>query len=384
MAKNTATRNGYTYKKISRTVGHTLNENGIEIPVEKIFYGKTIKECEQKYQDYLRKMNLGITTEKQYFGIVAESWIYDFFLKDDTLKPQTKELYVNRWNGYVKPSGIYHLELTRVTASVMQKFYNNLECPESAKKCINKMMKRFYKYLALEYGIRNFTGSLTIPKDKNFEDDSEITVWTDAELKTITTSFGKAQEGFRLRFLIVLAINTGARISELLGLKYSDFTDEGLKIQRQIQNVATIKKDEKSEHKLKVQPLKTASSKRTIPLNENVIRELELHRQWQRKDMLMFGYRSEYVFTTYTGGFYDRRNVTTALDRYYKRIGIKPKNFHVYRHTFGSNHCASGIPIQTTSALLGHSNISTTAKYYINVSIDEKQKAVDTLLSNIG
>ena len=138
MAKNTATRNGYTYKKISRTVGHTLNENGIEIPVEKIFYGKTIKECEQKYQDYLRKMNLGITTEKQYFGIVAESWIYDFFLKDDTLKPQTKELYVNRWNGYVKPSGIYHLELTRVTASVMQNFTTILSALNQQRNVLTK------------------------------------------------------------------------------------------------------------------------------------------------------------------------------------------------------------------------------------------------------
>ena len=72
--------------------------------------------------------------------------------------------------------------------------------------------------------------------------------------------------------------------------------------------------------------------------------------------------------------------VNLHCDRYYDRIGIEHKGFHTYRHTFGTNLCRNGIPIQTASALLGHEDISVTAKYYVNVGLDQKQEAVDSLV----
>ena len=107
--------------------------------------------------------------------------------------------------------------------------------------------------------------------------------------------------------------------------------------------------------------------------------ELQKHKLWQKKEMMKNGYRTEYIFTTDSGGFYDKRNINTACNRYYKKIGIEPKGFHTYRHTFGTMLCNRGIPIQTASVLLGHSDINITAKYYINVSLDEKTKAVNAL-----
>ena len=55
-----------------------------------------------------------------------------------------------------------------------------------------------------------------------------------------------------------------------------------------------------------------------------------------------------------------------------------------YRHTFGTNLCRQGVPIQTASKLLGHDDISTTAKYYVNVSADEKARAIETLELNLA
>ena len=77
-------------------------------------------------------------------------------------------------------------------------------------------------------------------------------------------------------------------------------------------------------------------------------------------------------------------NVRTALNRYYKKIGVDEKNIHAYRHTFGTNLCRQGVPIQTASKLLGHDDISTTAKYYVNVSADEKARAIETLALNLA
>jgi integrase len=76
--------------------------------------------------------------------------------------------------------------------------------------------------------------------------------------------------------------------------------------------------------------------------------------------------------------------VRTALNRYYQRIGVEEKNIHAYRHTFGTNLCRQGVPIQTASKLLGHDDISTTAKYYVNVSDEEKARAIEKLAVNLA
>ena len=60
------------------------------------------------------------------------------------------------------------------------------------------------------------------------------------------------------------------------------------------------------------------------------------------------------------------------------------KGFHTYRHTFGTNLCRKGVAIQIASSLLDHADINVTAKYYVDVSQDEKQQAVDLLSSIVN
>lgn len=371
--------NGKPYYRLQKVVGYKTNKAGNKVPVKKVFYGKNKKEAEEKYRAYLAKKNAGLENKKQYFGIMADSWIYTFLVNEPKLKDRTKDLYITAWNNHVVPSDIYHLPLDEVTAGTIQRFYNSLACSGNVIATINKVMSRFYKYLVTEgYATHNITAALTLKKDKE-KTSEDIVIWNEEELNTILHSFDKAQNGFRLRFLIILGTFTGCRISELLGLKYSDITDKGLRVSRQVVNTPTFERGKKTTHNLEIGELKSASSYRTIPLNDVVIEELKKHQLWQKKEMLKNGYRTEYIFTTDSGGFYDKRNINTACNRYYKKIGIEPKGFHTYRHTFGTMLCNRGVPIQTASVLLGHSDINITAKYYINVSLDEKTKAVNAL-----
>lgn len=95
--------------------------------------------------------------------------------------------------------------------------------------------------------------------------------------------------------------------------------------------------------------------------------------------MLSNGYRTEYLFTTNTGNHYYRRSISNACSRYYKIIGVEYKGFHTYRHTFGTNLCRHGENIVVAATLLGHKDINVTAKYYINVDVNERQLAVEKL-----
>ena len=89
------------------------------------------------------------------------------------------------------------------------------------------------------------------------------------------------------------------------------------------------------------------------------------------------GYHTDYLFTTKNGTFYYKRNVRRSLLRTCKRVGIDPQTFHSFRHTFGTNLSRTGVQIEDTSKLLGHADVSTTTRYYVDVDAQKKLKAVE-------
>lgn len=382
MAKKTnCTINGKEYYRLRKTVGKRMNEQGQEVPIVKNFYGESKSDALQQYQDYMDKKKQGVDTSKQYFGIVADNWLHAFFLKDEKLASSTRDLYFSAWKKYIVPSDLYHMPLEEVSTSTLQNLYNSMGCPASSLACINKLMKRFYKYLDHEGLSRDITGALVVPSAGKKKEGKEVVVWTDEEAQAILSGFDHAQHGFRLRFLVIMAYFTGCRISELLGVRYEDFNleEKTLSIRRQIVEEPTFSRSGATEYELKEGNLKSLASYRIIPIDDYMTAALVKHRAWHREEQLKNGYRSEYVFTTSTGGFYYRKSVSQALNRYYKKIGVPCKGIHTYRHTFGTNLCRKGVPIQTASSLLGHSDINVTAKYYISVGMDEKRRAVELL-----
>lgn len=379
MAKKTnCTINGRDYYRITKVVGRKLNDKGVEVPVRKTFYGDSKKDAEDKYQKFMEKKAAGLETKTQYFGVLADSWISEFFAHDRSLKDSSKSRYLAAWNRTIKKLDLYHSPLDEITAKTLQTAYNDLVASGtkiSELEQANKLLVRFYKYLEIEGLGRNFTSSLTLPKDKINAADEEIVVWSDAEIKTILGSLDKADNRFRLRFLIVLAYYTGCRKSELLALKYSDITPDGVRITKTLAEVSDGLSNGKMKTRLSVTDPKTSCSVRTIPVDSIVYEELKRHKEWHKKEQIRKGYRSDFIFTTDSGEFYNNKNLDRALERYYKRINIEPKTMHTYRHTYGTNLCRAGYPIETARELLGHESIETTAKYYVRVNVESKREA---------
>ena len=329
---------------------------------------------------------MNIDNSKQFFGILADHWLYDFLANDESISNNTIRLYISTWNKYIKPSEIYHLPLEEISAGTIQRLYNKLSktgCPNSALHTINKVMSRFYKHLVHQrLAPADFTSTLKVPKLK-VEEERHVITWTDDELYTILHSFEKAQKGFRLRFLVVLATYTGLRISELLGVRYENIvkTDKGyvLKVRQQVSNITTYNSDGSKSTRLGLKSLKSRRSYRTIPLNDIVMDELRIHRAWHREEAFRKQYELDFIFTTESGNLYDQHNCDAACKRYYERIGVKYKSFHCYRHTFGTNLHRLGVPIIEAAELMGHKDTSVTEIYYISTSDDKKRSAIEML-----
>lgn len=393
----------YNYFRFEKTIGTKINKDGEVVPNRVQFTGKTKTEAEAKYNLYLQS-NAANKGADESFGVLVENWFYDFFGPDSNYTNGTKARYYRDWEKNMKNSAISAMKLKDVTAQTIQSFYNSLDCSTSAIRRIHNLLRQFFRYCEMEGIGRDCTGVLKVPQKDNgkeYTGEDNVIVWDDAELEMIMSSFDMANDRFRLRFLIVAAYNTGCRIGELLGLKYSDFSvqERTVKILRQVKEEEDVSRSSGKTHtnNLVTAPLKTASSRRTIPLNEVIISEFKHHKKWHEADMKKNNYRTEYVFTTSTGKFYDKKNIRRGLYSYYDAIGIEPvdvkiiekkgkkksepvfKSIHTYRHTFATNLAKKGVPIQTVSALLGHSDINMTTKYYIGIAISDKMKAVELL-----
>ena len=193
------------------------------------------------------------------------------------------------------------------------------------------------------------------------------------------TNFDKADNRFRLKLLLILAYNTGCRISELLAIKYSDICNYVLTVSRQLAKRPIFEDGKKIGTVIDIETLKTTASIRRIPLNSAVIIALQEHQKFQAREMRKNHYETEFLFTTDTGALVNLCNADKAARRYYRRIGVPERGFHSYRHTFGTNLCRLNVPIQIASTLLGHSDISTTMQYYINVPQEDRRGAVELL-----
>lgn len=373
MAKTNCTKNGNDYFRIKRKVGRKLNKQGIWVDAYKEFYGKTKKEALEKYEKYLAEQQLG-DKAKKCVGEVIDQWVETVFLQDD-LAEGTKINYYSAYKNHFRDKTIAGKLITEITPLDMQQFYNENQdvIAYSSMQSLNKFLKRFFQYCDLNGYCRNIMQSVTVPAKKKIdvEDfDTEISVWEDDDLKKVIDHL----EGSTKRLFVVLAVNTGARLAELLALTYDDIKDNLLYINKQL-------REESIDGKIgfHLDDTKTASSIRVIPLTDKVMDEVRKHTVLHKEEMLQNNYRTNYIFTTSTGKFYYRRTLQQFFERLYRRIEVPYHKIHDFRHTFGTNLSRAEVPIEETSKLMGHSSIEVTSKYYINVDVQRKLKAVEKI-----
>lgn len=147
-----------------------------------------------------------------------------------------------------------------------------------------------------------------------------------------------------LKPIILLAVHTGLRKTELLSLKW-----ENVDFKREVIVVENTKNRER----------------RTIPLNSVALEVLE-----------KLPKKSDYIFPSKKGrGYID---VKKSFRNAVKRAGIKNVHFHDLRHTFASYLVMSGVDLRTVQELLGHKSLRMVARYS-HLSQEHLKKSVKNL-----
>ncbi|MCL2504182.1 MAG: site-specific integrase [Coriobacteriia bacterium] len=156
-----------------------------------------------------------------------------------------------------------------------------------------------------------------------------------------------------------LALATGARRGEVLGLTWDSFDarTSSIRINQQ-------------QTKSGLRAPKTERGKRTITLDGATIERLAEWKSQQAEYLFSFGIRQTEktpIVSDELGGFLEPDNFSRWWDIFRKRHGFDTLKLHDLRHTQATLLIAQGVDIKTVQNRLGHTKASTTLDLYAGV-----------------
>lgn len=197
--------------------------------------------------------------------------------------------------------------------------------------------------------------------------DAEPPVPQAAEMRALdaaeTATLLRAADGSRVYAPALVAVTTGLRRGELLGLKWPDIDfDAGeLSVRRSLEWV-------KGEVQFK--PPKTAKSRRKVSLPDVTVEALRAHRADQARERLQLGpdYQDNgLVFAWFDGNVWIPDRFTAAFRRLVNKAGIGHLRFHDLRHSHATQLLKEGVHPKVVSERLGHATIAITLDTYSHV-----------------
>lgn len=329
-------------------------------------------------------------------AITVEEYMKDWLNEygKANLRESTAETYEYHIKHHIIPE-IGHLQLNKLRPYHIKKLYNDKVSggradgkdgglSTSTLQCIHSIISKALKTaVADEILIRNAADAVAPPRQReDILKDENDKAWGLEEAVT----FLEAVKEHRLYPLYLLAIYTGMRRGELLGIRWKDIdTQKGAVHIRQ--ELIVTKKG------IKIEEPKTKKSKRSIAISKEIIQVLKRRKTDQSEELLKVGRtaeaaKSDLVFTTSVGTPMGPRNLTRHFERTIAKINedakakkennkIKSIPFHGLRHTHATLMLELNISHKVTQERLGHSRFGTTMDIYTDVNVEMQRDAAD-------
>lgn len=351
--KKTVTRNGkpYTYWEACVTTGR---DPGTGKQIQRSFTGKTQKEVREKMQAAAVEINQGTYTapSRLTVGQWLDIWQRDYL---GSLKPCTVRTYKTAISNHIRP-GLGAVKLSELHPHTVQEFINSLELASSSARLVFQVLHTaLEKAVQLDYIPRNPSTRCELPR----RDREEIHPLDDQQLAALL----EAAKGRPLEHLITVALFTGMRQSELLGLTWDcvDFTTGAISVSKQLSRL-----EHREKSGLFVSP--KSGKARTITAAPLVLRTLQAQKRKQAEMQLRAGpvWSNPHgrVFTNEAGGPLEQRNVNYQFKGIVAAAGLEGVRFHDTRHTYAVNAIRAGDDIKTVQGNLGHATAAFTLDRY--------------------
>ncbi|MCP4377573.1 MAG: site-specific integrase [bacterium] len=170
----------------------------------------------------------------------------------------------------------------------------------------------------------------------------------------------------------LLAVTTGLRRGEILGLRWSDvdLAAGTLTVQQSLEQI---------KDGLRFKSPKTHRSRRSLALPAMTVEALRSHRASQAEERLALGVAWEehgLVCPRPAGAPWAPDTLSTAFAAFVRGSGMKPFRFHDLRHSHATHLLRAGVHPKVVSERLGHSSVGITLDTYSHVLPGMQQDAV--------
>ena len=371
MPKRRANHEGTIYKRQDgRWVASVTMPGG----KRKSFYGQTRQEVAQKLTVGLKARldGMPLPSDQLKVGRYLQEWLQSVA---PSIRPTTWRRYEQLLRIHVLPA-LGGLPLTRLEPHHIQHLYADLLAhgmPGNTVRLLHAVFRRAMGQAAKWSMVpRNVVQLVSPPRSARHEMQPLSAVKTRALLDVA--------QGERLSALYVLAIHTGMRLGELLGLQWRDIdlTAGRLHVQHTLLRTRGI---------WRLAEPKTARSRRRIALAPGAIEALRHHRAQQATERLHLGAAwedNDMVFANAVGRPLQANHILNRCFRpLLAKAGLPQIRFHDLRHTAATLLLHQGVHPKVVSEMLGHSSIGMTLDVYSHVIPDMQDtavKAMDALL----
>jgi len=270
----------------------------------------------------------------------------------EKMKRNTRAMYEDRWRKQIAPAlsrdrmrNVTTLDLDRFMAQLQRQGYS-WQTRVHIRNVISKMYSTAQKWKWLT---ENPAKWIDVGQRKIVRKQRPLSV---EEVQLLAEHLDEPA-----RTAFILAVTTGLRIGEILGLQVEDvdLSRGSIKVQRSVSRG-------------EVDTTKTEGSTRQIPIPPMLMEVLSTH----VKDVGSLSVRdptkpliANWLFPSAAGTpMSDRNLINRRVYPVSKRLGIPHFSWHSLRHTFSTLGGNEGsIPTLVMKQLLGHSKLSTTQKY---------------------
>ncbi|WP_018759825.1 site-specific integrase [Paenibacillus terrigena] len=286
------------------------------------------------------------------------------------LNAVTRELYESYLRIHIIPD-LGHHPIDKLCSMDIQNFISLLRSKGLAENTVKRIFSVINTALnqafRMELVRRNVASVVSKPKGER----RELKVW---DLETINRFLEATHDGSRYSIAMYLALMTGMRQGELLGLRWADidFDNKTIHVQQ------SLARDGKTIN----HTLKSKKSIRSVAISTETVARLKEQRKLIVMEMVKEGedyQKNDLVICSSKGTPASTRSIMKVWNKFIERLELPRITFHDLRHTHASLLLQQGVHPKIVSERLGHSSVVITLDTYSHLLPNLQADAADGL-----
>lgn len=328
-------------------------------------YANTVTEITKKLREeqYNDERQINIINTSMTLNEWFDKWISTC---KRNCRDTTKRTYTIQYNRIRERLG--WRKLSQLNLIILQDAFNELATDNMRCDCKGLLVDILNRAVESELLVKNI--AVGINPIINNEEKEEKRVLSDKEIEVLLD----ISKGGQLYPFFVVALGTGMRVGEILGLTWDcvDFNNGVIEVKKTLCYLPN-----KGVAVYEFHLPKTRAGKRNIPMTKEVRDILLEQKVWKKRVAVRHNPRvgmENLVFCSKTNNPINEANIRMAIrylvakiNKENPNLNFKPFTPHGLRHTFATKAIAKGMKPKTLQKILGHNSLQMTMDLYCHV-----------------